>query len=194
MQLTLVTPPAVAPISLAEAKAHLRVEHDEDNDYITSLIEAVTQRIDGRNGWLRRALINQTWQLELPYFPLARCIALPMPPLRSVEAVTYFDHNGEPQTFSSDAYHVVKSTDEAYVYLKTGASWPGTWERPDAVAIEFVAGYGADAADVPANIRHAIKIELASLYGIARGDETHIVGPNPAIRRLLGPHKRVLMR
>lgn len=194
MQLTLVTPPAVTPVSLAEAKAHLRVEHDEDDAYITSLIKTVTARIDGRNGWLRRALVNQTWKLELPWFPVARCIALPMPPLQSVTSIKYFDHNNEEQTFAAEAYEVVKSTDEGYIYLKTGESWPGTWERQGAVAITFVAGYGESGEAVPENIRHAIKIEIAGLYGADRGDEGEKVPPSPAIKRLLGPHKRVLMR
>lgn len=193
MQLSLVAAPTVAPVSLAEVKAHLRIEHSEEDDYVTGLISAVASRIDGPSGWLRRALINQTYRLNLPYFPVARCIALPLPPLQTVESVSYFDHNDEEQTFPAEAYHVVKTLDEAYIYLKTGASWPGTWERPDAVAIEFVAGYGAASADVPANIRHAMLIEIGSHYA-ERGDAKIEANPNATVRRLLGPHKRVLMR
>jgi len=194
MQLTLVTPPAVPLLSVDEAKAHLRIEHDVDDDYIESLIETATARIDGRDGWLRRALVNQVWKLELPWFPVARCIALPMPPLQLVSSIKYFDHNDAEQTLSADTYEVVKTTDEGYVYLKTGESWPATWERQGAVAIEFTAGYGETADKVPANIRHAVKIEIAGLYGADRGDEGKEVKPSPAIRRLLGPHKRVLIR
>ena len=194
MNLLLVTPPAVTPVSLAEAKEHLRVEHDLDDAYITSCIAAAVSRIDGRNGWLRRSLINCTYQLFLPWFPVARCIPLPLPPLNSVSSIKYQDENDVEQTFSSDSYQVVKNEDEGYIYLKTGESWPGnTFERPDAVKIEFVAGYGAAGSDVPGNIRHAIKIEIGALYA-ERGDAEIDVDPQIATRRLLASHKRVLLR
>lgn len=194
MNLLLVTPPAVTPVSLAEAKEHLRVEHDLDDAYITSCIAAAVARIDGRNGWLRRSLINRTYQLFLPWFPVARCIPLPLPPLNSVSSIKYQDENDVEQTFSSGSYQVVKNEDEGYIYLKTGESWPGnTFERPDAVKIEFVAGYGAAGSDVPENIRHAIKIEIGALYA-ERGDAEIDVDPQIATRRLLAPHKRVLLR
>lgn len=195
MNLELVTPPAVTPISVDEAKAHLRVEHDLDDDYIETCIKAAVRRIDGREGWLRRALVNRTYRLYLPWFPVARCIALPLPPLNSVSSVKYYDQNDIEQTFSASSYQEVKHEDEGYIYLKTGESWPGgTYERPDAVTIEFVAGYGAAGSDVPDNIRHAILIDVAGLYGGDRGDEAKEIPQSPAIKRLLAPHKRVLIR
>jgi uncharacterized phiE125 gp8 family phage protein len=193
MQLELVTPPTEKPVSLVEAKAHLRVEHSEEDTLITSCIAAATARIDGRNGWLRRALISQTWKLYLPWFPVARCIALPMPPLQSVTSIKYQDGSDVEQTFSSGSYQVVKTEDEGYIYLKTGESWPGaTFERPDAVKIEFVAGYGAAAA-VPENIKQAILIEVGALYK-EKGDDEIKADPSVFTKRLLAPHKRMLLR
>lgn len=193
MNLLLLTPPAATPVSLAEAKAHLRVEHSEDDTYITNCIATAVARIDGRNGWLRRSLVNRTYQLFLPWFPVARCIPLPLPPLSSVTSIKYQDQSDVEQTFSAASYQAVKNEDEGYIYLKTGESWPGnTYERPDAVKIEFVAGYGATGAAVPENIRHAILIEIGHLYA-ARGDDGAGDDPTPVVRRLLGPHKRVLI-
>jgi uncharacterized phiE125 gp8 family phage protein len=194
MQLSLKTPPATSPVSVAEAKAHLRVEHSLDDAYIEACINAALERIDGRNGWLRRALINRTYELFLPWFPVARCIALPLPPLQSVTSIKYQDDNDVEQTFSASRYQVIKNEDEGYIYLKTGESWPGnTFERPDAVKIEFVAGYGATAADVPQNIRQAILIEVGALY-TERGDVASETEPQIVTRRLLAPHKRVLLK
>lgn len=194
MQLTLVTPPAVLPVTVEEAKEHLRVEHTLDDTYIENCIKTAVERIDGRDGWLRRALINRTYQLFLPWFPVSRCIALPLPPLQSVSSVKYQDMDDTEQTFSASSYQVIKNEDEGYIYLKTGESWPGgTFERPDAVKIEFIAGYGATASDIPANIRHAILIEVGALY-TERGDMPADAEPQKATRRLLAPHKRVLMR
>lgn len=193
MQLELVTPPSETPVSLDEVKVQLRVEHDEDDDYLEACIAAATERIDGRNGWLRRALVSRTYRLYLPWFPVARCIALPLPPLQSVTSIKYQDDDGVEQTLSSDRYQVVKNEDEGYVYLKTGESWPGgTFERPDAVKIEFVAGYGGAEA-VPPNIRHAVLIEVGGLYA-ERGDAQIKADPSVVTKRLLAPHKRVLVR
>jgi uncharacterized phiE125 gp8 family phage protein len=194
MQLSLKTPPATSPVSVAEAKAHLRVEHSLDDAYIEACINAALERIDGRNGWLRRALINRAYELFLPWFPVARCIALPLPPLQSVTSIKYQDDNDVEQTFSASSYQVIKNEDEGYIYLKTGENWPGgTFERPDAVKIEFVAGYGATAADVPQNIRQAILIEVGALYA-ERGDVAPETEPQIVTRRLLAPHKRVLLK
>jgi uncharacterized phiE125 gp8 family phage protein len=193
MQLSLITPPAELPVSVVEAKAHLRIEHDDEDALIERIIGAAVARIDGRYGWLRRALVTQTWELELPWFPVSRRIALALPPLQSVTSVKYRDLDDVEQTFSSDSYQVVKTTDEGYIYLKTGESWPGgTFERPDAVKIQFVAGYGGAAA-VPETIRQAILIEIGGLYA-ERGDAAVKADPSVVSKRLLAPYKRVLIR
>jgi uncharacterized phiE125 gp8 family phage protein len=65
----LVTPPVAAPVSLAEAKAHLRVDFDDEDALISGLIDAATQHLDGWSGVLGRALMPQTWEMSLDRFP-----------------------------------------------------------------------------------------------------------------------------
>lgn len=58
----LITPPADAVVSLDEAKAHLRVLHDDEDRYIADLIKTATAYLDGLDGVLGRALAPQTWR------------------------------------------------------------------------------------------------------------------------------------
>jgi len=192
MLLSLVTPPANLPVTVAEAKAHLRIEHTEDDTYLETLIKAVTAELDGRQGFLRRALITQTWDYSLPWFPVVRRICVPMPPLLSITSIKYFDADNVEQTFSSDNYETVTQDEQGYVALKQSASWPGTYEREAALTIRFVAGYGAAATDIPDNIRAAVLLRIGELYA-NRGDEAINGDMSVTVKRLLNPSRRVIL-
>jgi uncharacterized phiE125 gp8 family phage protein len=193
MLLTLITPPAELPVTLTEAKAHLRVEHTEENALITNLIKAATAEIDGRDGFLRRALVNQTWELGLYWFPTCVRIELPMPPLVSVTHVKYYDADNVEQTFSADNYEVVANAPQGYIALKQGASWPATYQREQAITIRFVAGYGADSTYIPENVRAAMLLRIGELYANRGDDDDQDMGPSAAVRRLLSPSRRVVL-
>lgn len=174
MALTLVTAPAAKPLTLAEAKAHLRVDGSDDDDLITALIAAATAHIDGRDGWLNRALVSQTWDLTLDAFPGANrfnpygAIQVPLPPLISVTSITYVDTAGATQTLSSSLYTVdVKST-PGRIVPAYGKTWPSTRDQVNAVTVRFVAGYadsGASPADPADNVPQAIKQAMLLMIG-----------------------------
>lgn len=65
MQRVLVTPPAAASISIAEAKAKCRVEDGDEDLLLQHCIDAVTALLDVPAGILGRCLVNQRWRLEL---------------------------------------------------------------------------------------------------------------------------------
>ena len=93
MGLTLVTAPPANPLSLEEAKAHLRVDHTDEDDLIEIYIKAATDYIDGRSGFLGRCIVRQTWRLVIDGFHDNE-IKIPLPPLRSVNSVKYDDADG----------------------------------------------------------------------------------------------------
>lgn len=155
--------PAVTPVSLVEAKAHLRVDHEDDDAVITALIGAATDHLDGRTGILGRALVDQTWRQDFNGF--RGCLRLPLAPVAAdgVESVKYFDANNVEQTLAATTYHLLVDALGPFVSLKAGQSWPSTFARLDAVSIEFVAGYGDD-AKVPDALRVAILMHVAHIY------------------------------
>lgn len=160
-RLTLVTAPVAEPVTLAEAKSHLRVEHSDDDQYIDALITVAREWAES---FTRRAFITQTWDLVLDHFP--HVITVPLPPLQSVTAAsfTHVDTAGTTTQVTSTVYTVDTDSEPGRVYEAYGQSWPSTRDIQNAVRCRFVAGYGDAATDVPAPIRHAIKILVSQWY------------------------------
>ena len=189
--LSLITAPAIEPLTLQEAKAHLRVTASDDDSLILALITAVRQSLEGRFGELQRALITQTWDWFLDCFPAssARPLDVPMPPLQSVTSITYTDTDGASQTWSAAKYTVDARSLIGRVMPAYNETYPETRDVMNAVTVRFVAGFGATAADVPAPIRHAMLLQIAHLYD---NRDTHMIGGSveqlPAVRNLLAPY------
>ncbi len=165
-----------AILSLEVAKAHLRVDFGDDDDLIGSLCATASGAFDGADGWLKRALLRQQWRLVLPQFRhLCRPrsargvdgmrIDFPLPPLISVDAVRYSDLAGAEQTLDPSAYRLVGcGTEESFLVPVSGTSWPAPACEADAVRIDFTAGYGDAADDVPSAIVSAAKLLVGQLY------------------------------
>lgn len=170
MYLILKTAPAVELATVAEIKSHLRISHTSDDTYLAALATAVTALIDGPSGILRRATLTQTWYAKLEDWPEGDCIKVPLPPLQSVTAITYYDMDNALQTLPTDDYVVVLPYGAAgYVELLFGEYWPPAYDRPDAISVEFVAGYGGAVA-VPMPIKHAALLLASEMYAV-RGDD-----------------------
>lgn len=154
--------PATAPVSLAEAKAHMAVEHDDHDDLIDGLIAGAVDHLDGWRGILGLALVTQTWRQDFGKF--ASALQLPVRPVQSIAGVTYYDGDNAEQTLATSVYELrTDDTRGPYIALQPGEAWPATYSRTDAVSVTFVAGYGG-AADVPAAIRVAIMMMVSHWY------------------------------
>lgn len=177
--------PAATPVSLAEAKAHLRVDHGDEDALITSLIAAATDHLDGWSGVLGRALVTQTWRQDFPSW--ADALRLPLAPVQSA-VVAYDDENGDEQTLSS-GWSLLTDARGSYIARNAGVEWPRLGNAPASVRVTFVAGYGAAAA-VPAPIKSAILLIVGGLYQ-NREDKVRGVAENQAVSALLTPYRRV---
>lgn len=177
---------ATEPVTAAEAKAHLRVDHADDDAYIGTLITAARQHVEE---WTSRALVTQTWELKLDRFPASGAIALPRPPLQGVTAITYIDDNGASQTLAADQYTVHTSELPGRVTRAYEVTWPSTRAVPNAVTVTYTAGYGAAAA-VPNPIKQALLLIVGDLY---RNREDTITGTVAArlkaVDALIGPYR-----
>lgn len=153
MGLRIVTPAAGYPVTLADAKKHLRVDADltGHDDVITSLIAAASQHVEAVTG---RVLLTTTLELVIDSFPAA--IQLPRAPIASVAAITYYDPAGSLQTLSSNRYALDNVSEPGWI-VPAGQGWPMVAPGINNVTIRLVAGY-ADAASVPAVLIHATKL------------------------------------
>jgi len=184
MSLKLVTAPSEEPVSLDEAKLHLKLASGvtsppsthPDDAIIVSLIE--TSRI-WCESFQHRSYITQTWTLYLDRFPSGRQIEIPLPPLQQISSLSYKDENDTLQivsfldtsgsaVFETDDYIIDVASEPGRLCIKNGRSWPNTSCNVQAVQLQFIAGYGA-AADVPKNMKSAILLKLSDLYE-NRGD------------------------
>lgn len=161
MALKLITPAADPIVSLEDMKAHLRVDHADDDTLIEGLIKAATSYFDGWSGILGRALIAQTWELTIDRFPPCE-MKLPLGPLMSVTSVKYDDADGIERILDAEAYDIDKASEPGWVLPVNG--WPATASAINAVRVRFVAGFGEQATDAPEAIRLAIKLHVQTNY------------------------------
>src|SRR5690606_10534121 len=135
----LVTAPTMTPVSLAEAKVQLSVDHDEHNAMIEGFIAAAVDHLDGWSGILGRALVEQTWRQDFDCF--SGHLRLPLAPVISITSVTWRDTAGQISTVATDDYALLSDALGPYIKFKSGFSWPGDLNQTNPVSITFLAGY-----------------------------------------------------
>ena len=160
MLIELVAPPDLEPVSLAEARAHLRVTSRDEDRYVELLVSAARHQVEVVTGY---ALAEQTRRLVVAGFPTGG-LPLPRPPLVSVEAVEYVDADGAVQTLDPAEYVVADGGTPGTVLPKT--TWPLTAaSRPDAVRVTYVCGYDADGKPAcPDQLRLAVLALVSHWY------------------------------
>ncbi len=177
--LTRTTPPASEPISLAEAKAHLRVSISDDDALIANLITATRMICEEFTG---RALITQGWRLWLDAFPgnrlawwdgaregaaskltVKRFIFIPRAPLQSISGVSVYADDDSSTVFPSTQYFVDVNAEPGRLALRNNASWPVPQRASNGISIDFTAGYGATSA-VPQALKQGMLAHIAQLY------------------------------
>lgn len=178
-QLQRIVDPVTEPLTLDEVKAHLRLRHSSEDDYLTSLITTARQMAEEDT---RRALMTQTWRLALDQVPLvgveewwegirdgavtwstASAIELPRPPLQSVTHLKTYDEEDVGTIADPNIYYVETGSDPGRISLRAGGTWPTGTRRSSGVEVEFIAGY-ASAAAVPRPILHGMLLVIAELY------------------------------
>lgn len=159
--------PAVEPITLDEARTHLRVTPygsplaHPDDDYISALIPVARTFCEQ---YLQRALATQTIKVSLDSFK--DDIELPGQPIQSIESITYIDRDGAEQTLATSVYELDEF--DGTVRLKFDQDWPSTRDQANAVTITAIAGYtvgeSPDTYPIPASIKAAMLLILGNLY------------------------------
>ena len=167
MRLKLTIQPTVEPVSLEEAKLHLRVDSGDDNALITSLIKTARRFIESQTG---KALIDQTWELRLD--AAGETIPIPKAPLLSVVSkIEVISEAGVTSEVSSSLYNSDTPQDSpGRVKLKEGCTWPDH-RGFDSFIVTFVAGYGATATLVPDELRQGILQLVGHYYEGRQGEE-----------------------
>lgn len=171
----LIDAPTMTPVSLAETKVHLRVDHTDDDALITSFIEAAVDNLDGWTGILGRCLMEQTWRQDFDAF--GSCLHLPLGPVISISSVTVGGDTVDPVSYSLETDAGGRSRVEFDGVSASGAA-----------SITYKAGYQA----VPPSIKVAIMLMVGNWYL-----NREVAQPGPATELpfgaavLLAPYRRV---
>lgn len=162
MTLVTETAPTEEPLTLAEAKAQLRVDHGADDALILALVRAARELVEARTG---RRLVSTGVVCYLDRFPCARggLIELPGGTVSAIASVKYRDPDGILQTLAPAGYQTDTNSIPARMLPAYGTSWPDTRELPAAVEIHYTAGYGGAAA-VPETLKSAMRLLIGHLY------------------------------
>lgn len=190
--LNLLSAPLTEPISLLEARNHLKLREDDEvpEEEILSFITVAREKVENET---RRALITQSWEAVSACFPVdSSCpIELELPPLQSVTSVKYIDIDGVEQTWDASLYQVNTKSTPGLILPVFGELYPETGNAINAVTIEFIAGYGDDGQDVPAPLRHAMKLIIGELY--SRREEAvmgaQIITVPLSVSNLISPYR-----
>lgn len=203
----LVTSPSITPVSLAEAKTQLAVDHDEHDALITGYIAAAVDHLDGWSGILGRALVEQTWRQDFDGF--SGCMRLPLAPVISITSVTWRSTAGQISTVSSDDYTLLSDALGPYVAFKSAFSRPSGLNETKPVSVTFLAGYPTTPAveadeeadppveavpaisNIPPAIKAAILIHVRLMYDAYRLGKDAGPIPTEAIDALVAPYRRV---
>lgn len=151
---------ATDPVTLDEAKAHLRIDATDDDPWLQANITAATNIAQK---FANRQLVTATYDWFLPGFCWDE-LRVPMPPLQSVTSITYLDTGGTSTTLSASLYQVDANREPGLIRPAYGQWWPSTRvDTYNVVTVRFVAGYGAASA-VPKELKTAILLWLGELY------------------------------
>lgn len=169
----------VEPITLAQAKAHLRLTGTTSQDaLIEAWVAAARSHFEEQSG---RASVNGVWEYGLDGTPLQRAIELPRPPMWNDVTVTYDDAAGAEQTFDAASYRVLPSfvvsagspsdtpVIDAYcpcgrIELVSGATWPTTSGLARSLRIRRTCGYGETADAMPKLLQAVLFLLVGHFY------------------------------
>jgi uncharacterized phiE125 gp8 family phage protein len=215
LSFSLVTPPAVEPVLLADAKQQVRIDTTADDALVTNLITGARQWAEK---YTCRAFVTQTWQVAIDLFPGAaerwwdgerqgpitgldavNYISLPRAPLQSITSVQYFDNTDTPTVWPTSNYFVDTVREPGRLALRLGSVWPIPSRLTNGIVITYVSGYGNDGTNVPEPIKTAIRQLVAHWYehrgdaataASARGTMIMPAVPVPlVIQALLDPYR-----
>lgn len=158
-----VTAPAAAPLNLAEAKAHLRLDGNAEDDYLRGLIAVAADHLERTTGLCP---IRRTLRLALQPVPEDGVIQILRGPLQSIDRVTLYDAEGAPSDTPPDT--VLFERDGPPCRLELGRGFDRS-RAENGIEIEFTAGFGASGAEVPDSLRRAMLLHVALMYDYRGG-------------------------
>jgi len=172
------------PLTTAEAKSHLRITSSDEDTLIDTYVSAARQWMEL---YLNRSIPQQTIVCVLDEFPHdGQHIRLPQSPASAITSIQYVDTDGDTQVWGSSNYTLDTYSEPSRAEAAYNVSYPSTRPQHNAVTITYTAGYST----IPADIKHALKMVVGSLYMMRETEcPQQLYSPDMGIKRILANHK-----
>lgn len=202
MGISVVTGPSTDPVTLAEAKAHCRVDSSDDDGLLAGYILAARHWVEGQ---IHRPIVSRMYDYTIDYgWPCRQWITLPYPPLLAVRSVTYVDASGATQTLGANQYTVMTNRPRGAITPAYEATWPDVRLQVEAITVRFIAGYTTFTDStaspnftvigpgVPDDLRQALLLLIGHWYEAREAVVIGQVAEVPfAVEALISPYRAV---
>jgi uncharacterized phiE125 gp8 family phage protein len=158
MTYVLIQPPSAEPLTLADLKAHIRVENDAEDTVLAGLIRVAREHLERVTGL---ALISQGWRLYLDCWPVNGPQKISRGPVLAVDAVRAFDELGEESEVALAGHVLDGARRPARLWLRER---PAARQAMNGIEVDFTAGFGESGADVPDTLKRAMLVHAAHCY------------------------------
>jgi uncharacterized phiE125 gp8 family phage protein len=176
--------PEAEPVTLAEAKANLRIDHDSEDELIAGLIRAAREEVESTTSV---AMIDQTWRLAVDELPETDTLRLRRGPVKQVLAVTLYGTDGEAEVLDPAGYQLDALSTPARLHF---SERPAQLRAMNGIEVDFVAGHGESGTDVPDLLKRAVLMLVAHWFEFraAFGAQDQPVSLPDGYRRLVAAH------
>lgn len=173
MAYTLITAASTEPVTLAEAKLHVKEDGSENDARLTAFITAARRLAEHKTG---RGFAPQTWELVLDAFPDA--FALFPAPVTAITSVKYIDTAGVEQTLDPSGYQLDKDSLPGYLVPAYGTAWPATRAQANAARVRYTCGHAITDAALAA-LKMWMLIAIGTWYKHSEATETATLSELP---------------
>ena len=158
MTYTLTTPPTAEPLTLAEARAHLRLDQNDEDALLLSLIRTAREHLERETGL---CLIAQSWRLYLDCWPQDGIIRIARSPVQAIQNIRVHDGEGTALHVSLEDHLLDGAGRPVRLWLRHP---PHPGQPLNGIEIDFTAGYGEAGADVPDTLKRAMLLHVSHMF------------------------------
>lgn len=173
--ITCIIPSDLDVVSVSEVKAHLRLDHDHENDYLKTLIRTMTNLVEE---YTNKSLLHQTWQLVHNVHKVnnshEQVIELPRGPIQEIISIQHIKLGNKKEKLKRHSVRV----EGPIVSILCSADY-------QTVEVTYRSGYGDMPHHVPASLRQAIILGVGEMYE-KRQNAFH--SPDTLVHALMRPY------
>ena len=187
MTYALIHPPQAEPLTLADVKAHLRLDSGDEDTLLAALIGAAREHLERTTGL---CLLRQTWRLYLDRWPETGVILIGKTPVQAIETILVFDGQGHAADITATEKLLDGAARPARLWLREP---PAPERELNGIEIDFTAGHGEAATDVPDTLKRAMLMHVAQMFAFrgAVAPENQPAAVPAGYERLVSPFCRL---